>query len=237
MFKNLVNSIISARDKNLIALNNKLIRCSRDLNYLYYTYFYLERRSLVGLTKKERILIERMIKNKIDIKSIAKTFSITEEEASYYAANPLKPSVLTDELIKRIHELYEQGEKPKDIAKDIGFSTRTVYNHLMTRDDYKVIHKKRLSPHERELIIKMFDEKCEIEFIAKMFEISIAATYAIIRSVKGKNNKLGKRLTNEEINKIQELMNQGYKNSQIARILDVNESTISRQVKKIKKGS
>lgn len=191
----------------------------------------------MGLNKKERILVERMNENQIDIKSIAKTFSITEEEVKYYIDNPLKPSVLTDELIKRIHKLYESGYKPKEIAKDIDFSIRTVYNQLMTREDYTVVHKKRLSPHEKELIIKMFNEKCEIDFIAKMFDISVPATYAIIRNVKGKNKKNGKRLTEKEINQIRLLMNQGYRNSNIAKILKVHESTISRQIKKIKKGS
>ena len=96
----------------------------------------------------------------------------------------------TDEISRRVREMYERGVKVSEIARILGLSMSTIYRILhsekvkLRRRAYRT--RGRVSEEERDLILKLYREGKTIYEIAKIVKRPVSTVhYVVKRAIRG----------------------------------------------------
>lgn len=142
---------------------------------------------------------------------------------------------ISQELEAKIVQVYQDGARPYQIAKDLHVSENTVQRVLdrngITRRGYV---QRRMKPSLQKDVCERYAKGESPKLLAKDFGVSVFTIRDIIKSKSGVLNPKGqqyRRFTNEEIELTRLMRDQGFSQTAIAATLGTSQTTISRAMR------
>lgn len=183
-------------------------------------------------------LVKEMIRKRVSYEAIKEFTSYSDQEIDRIKASMKKRKTrpLTELSQKEIEKLYNQFENGQSISK-LSTEFRLHPDNTRILLDKKFPNRKRrkiLTKNEKDIVYKMYLEGVAIDTIAKSVSISSNHIHLLL---KGKGIykykiKSAKRLNKQKIEHMIDLYKKGLSISEIAKVLNVNYSTVSRNLRK-----